>query len=420
MGIIKEIMECNTSINNNRLMRDHYNDTTLTYDIHKYQDEFFKYMQNVYPLLNENQRITLKSGIELKIKKVEKVANYERRDDWRLCNCIMEFTDEKNNCLLSVTTDPYVDLIKESDSSYGVKVTGIDCIKVTRSTSDETSFVRGVDAFKYVMNHFDEVMGELLEKVRRSYLYVSNYSYYDNLDEIQNILDLARMARDYMDNLSNYKPFESKKVARPNFEEMSLDELIHEYKRKSNSDDVEKNIDVLSNVIMSLVPGLKQKEDEFTDFFEKVSDNVDYIVNATFLHLQKELTINNNGFSYYFKSYSDSSQMLIEISKGDKKIGTLYYWGKNNRFLYLHASKYGCHGVDLGGFSKENIPDFMTALQNMDTNWNQIVSFALDVFLKELEKDLAKFKKDSENMFNEKEVAYADFMKRQESFADYF
>lgn len=423
MGIIKEIVELQTGIKNNINMANHYKDNLISYDVEKYQDEFFKYMEKVYPFRNGKNEILLENGIQMSIQDIKTVPNYPCQSNWTLCNMKMMFFSEKDE-LLRVTVDPYSDLIKVGKSGHISEVTGIDCINVTRYTSDKDKFLLAVESFKYVMNHPDEILDKLSENARAEYRYIVNSSYYDNLDKIQSILDLAKMVRMYMDNPATFNPFDSKKVDRPDFDKMTLEELIEEFNRKSNSDDIDKAVDTLSDVIFEFFPELENKAEEITEFYKLVSDNEEYISEVRDIDLNNEATIDNNGFSYYFKTYSSSSQMLIEILKDGERIGSLYYWKNRHRrdreALYLHISHLGCNRIDFRGLTKENIPVFIKALQNLEINWNQIVTVALNTFLKELKATLSDFKKRNDEALKEKDEAMKNFYERQESFADYF
>lgn len=423
MGIINEIMELKRGIKNNETMLNHYKNAMTTYDVEKYQKEFFYYMERIYPFRHSVNIVLLENAIKVEIKNIETVPNYPCKSNWTLSNFLMIFYSD-NEELMRVTIDPFTDLEKRGSEGRVTDVIGVNSINITRCTIDEDKFLLAVESFKYVMKNPEEILQILKKKTEDDYRCIINDSYYNNLDEIQRINDFEIMLKQYMNNPLTYIPFESKKVERPNFSKMELDELITEFNKKSNSDDVDKACTALGETIMGFVPDMKSKSEEITEFYNTVSDNENYISDDCTLNLEREATVNNNGFTYHFKTYSRSSQMLIDILKDGKNVGSLYYWNnkKGQRDpLYFYTQDMGAgRPIDFRGFNEKTIPIFMDALLNMDKNWNQIVTFVLTIFMKDVQAVLDDYKKQSEEMFQAKEKEMENYYKRQEEFTKYF
>ncbi len=423
MGIINEIMEIKKEADKNKRLAEHYSSSEVSYSIEKYQKEFFYYMQNVYPFINSEYKIALKNKVSVTFSNITKVPNYPNKQNWTLCNLIMKFYKGKE-LLMNVTVNNE-DLTKEMQQNRPVDVIGINCISVAKKTNDSNLFLLAIESFKYVMKNPDEILSQLSKKAEDDYRYIIYPCYYDNLDEIQVAKDLGIMVKQYMNSPSSYVPFESVKVDRPDFSKMNLQELVAEFERKGNRDEVEKAFDALGEVVMDEVPNLEEKAIEISNFFLKIADKEEYISDSYDVARigDEKKSIENNGFSYYFTIYGSSSQMLIDIKKDGNRIGSLYYWRNRrnrNRTLYLYIQAMGASKLDLRGFGKDTIPVFMDALVNLSNNWNDIIPPILAEYLDSYQILLSEYKKIGEGGLEEKKRAMEDFYKRQDEVASYF
>lgn len=427
MSIVNDILKAKTAINNRENMIQHYNDTITSYEIKKYQKEYFYFMENIY--MGYLHGMTFKpfevlNGIILEIKNIKKVPNYAMKQGFNLFNFELHFL-KNNKVLMMVTINPETDLEKKVENGRVVDIVGVRCLNVVRYTSDEKKFVSAVSAFKYTMENHEDIFSELENRLREEYLTIVSDHYYESLTFLNRMKDVKEMIRTYMENPSSYKPIITEKIKTPDYSKMNLVELIAEFNKGVPYEEMSNETKSFCEQVMDFFPNIEIKSKEIYDFFSKITDNKDdglKIPDDVFDSNMQEQILDNNGYCYMFRIYNGSSQMLIQMKKGTQSIGSLYYWNhrRYTKSIHLEMENIGFGKRGFNGLNEETIPDFCEAVKNLSENWNEIVSRVLSVYYDSFDSILKTYEKKAEKLLEEQKKAEKDFYERQTEIEKYF
>lgn len=424
MSITGDILMARTNINNNKRMIQHWNDKSISYDIEKYQEEYFHMMEKMHLFKDMSSKmLNLKDGILLEIKKLERVPNFAFKQEFNLFNFELHFSQD-GNLLMIVTMDPHTNLRKKVENGRVKDIIGVECISIQKFAEDEDAFISAVNAFKYVMNNLDDVLAEMEEKQRKEYLYIMSNHYYEDLTFLNKIKDMKEMVRMYIKNPFDYHPIITEQIKAPDYSSMSLQELICEFNKKISDEQITRELNDLCDEFMDYFPNMEQQSNEILNFFSLITGSESYISSSEKIVDEKVRTqiVYNNGFSYKFCIYDGSSQMLIDILKRENRIGSMYYW-ENNRTkkkfkLYIERIGFGKRGFR--GLDEKTIPDFINGVKNLSENWSNIVTPVLSIYSNFFEETLNKYNLEAEEAYKMQMKAKEDFFKRQEAIEKYF